>query len=98
MPLPRYLTRPLSWLRAGYPAGASPHGDVPLIALAPSPAAQSGSPNMENFKPTVPPSLPVTPSGETPWIANSPGGRARRSPEPPIPHSRPASPKGSLLA
>jgi hypothetical protein len=43
MPLPRYLTKPLRWLRASYPAGASPHGYVPLIALAPSPAAQPGS-------------------------------------------------------
>jgi len=40
MPLSSYLTKPLRWLRAGYPSGAPPHGHVPLIALMPSPAAQ----------------------------------------------------------
>ena len=40
MPLSSYLTKPLRWLRAGYPKGAPPHGHVPLIALMPSPAAQ----------------------------------------------------------
>jgi Protein of unknown function (DUF3349) len=39
MSLPSYLTRPLTWLRAGYPSGAPRHGYVPLIALIPSPAA-----------------------------------------------------------
>jgi hypothetical protein len=41
MPLPSYLTKPLRWLRAGYPAGAPRHGYVPLIALMPGPAAQA---------------------------------------------------------
>ena len=40
MPLWSYLTKPLRWLRAGYPSGAPPHGYVPLIALMPSPALQ----------------------------------------------------------
>lgn len=40
MPLSSYLTKPLRWLRAGYPAQAPPHAYVPLIALMPSPAAQ----------------------------------------------------------
>ena len=40
MPLSSYLTKPLRWLRAGYPPGAPPHGHVPLIALMPSPATQ----------------------------------------------------------
>ena len=40
MPLSSYLTKPLRWLRAGYPSGAPPHGHIPLIALMPSPAAQ----------------------------------------------------------
>ena len=43
MPLSSYLTKPLRWLRAGYPAGAPRHGYVPLIALMPSPAAQAGN-------------------------------------------------------
>jgi hypothetical protein len=40
MPLPPYLTKPLRWLRAGYPPEAPPHGHVALIALMPSRAAQ----------------------------------------------------------
>jgi len=40
MPLPSYLTKPLRWLRAGYPSEAPPHGYVPLIVLMPTPAAQ----------------------------------------------------------
>jgi len=40
MALPSYLTKPLRWLRAGYPPEAPPRGHVPLIALMPSPAAQ----------------------------------------------------------
>jgi hypothetical protein len=44
MPWPSYLTKPLRWLRAGYPAGAPRHGYVPLIALMPSPAAQTEDP------------------------------------------------------
>jgi hypothetical protein len=40
MPLSSYLTKPLRWLRVGYPTGAPPHGHIPLIALMPSPAAQ----------------------------------------------------------
>jgi hypothetical protein len=39
LPLPSYLTKPLRWLRAGYPQ-APLHEHVPLIALMSSPPAQ----------------------------------------------------------
>ena len=41
MSLPPYLTKALRWLRADDPQGAPRHGYVPLIALMPSPAAQT---------------------------------------------------------
>jgi len=44
MSLSSYLTRPLRWLRVGYPAGAPRHGYSPLIALMPSPATQTKDP------------------------------------------------------
>jgi len=44
MSLSSYLTKPLRWLRAGYPALAPRHGYVPLIALMPGPAAQIEDP------------------------------------------------------
>jgi hypothetical protein len=44
MSLSSYLTRPLRWLRAGYPPEASRHGYLPLIALMPSPATQTEDP------------------------------------------------------
>jgi hypothetical protein len=37
------LTRPLRWLRAGYPARAPRYGHVPLIALMSGPAPQPGN-------------------------------------------------------
>jgi hypothetical protein len=44
MSLSSYLTKPFGWLRAGYPARTPRHGYVPLIALMPSPAAQTDNP------------------------------------------------------
>jgi hypothetical protein len=44
MSLSTYLTRPLRWLRAGYPKAAPRHGYIPLIALMPCPAAQTENP------------------------------------------------------
>lgn len=57
MSLSSYLTKPLRWLRAGYPALASRHGYVPLIALMPGPAAQIEDPtDTEDFlAPLTPP-------------------------------------------
>ena len=49
MPLSSYLTKPLRWLRAGYPAQAPPHAYVPLIALMPSPAAQVEGPAVRSM-------------------------------------------------
>ena len=43
MSLPSNPTKPLRWLRAGYPSGTPRHGHVPLIALMTSPAAQIGN-------------------------------------------------------
>jgi len=44
MPLPSYCTKPLQWLRAGYPPEAPRHGYIPLIALMPSAATQIEDP------------------------------------------------------
>ena len=44
MSLSSYLTGPFRWLRAAYPAGARRHGDIPLIALMPSPVTQIEDP------------------------------------------------------
>jgi hypothetical protein len=44
MSLMSSLTRPLRWLRAGYPPGSPRHGYIPLIALMPGPAAQIEDP------------------------------------------------------
>jgi hypothetical protein len=44
MSLSSYLTKPLGWLRAGCSARAPRHGYVPLLALMPSPAAQTEDP------------------------------------------------------
>ncbi len=41
MPLSLYLTRPLSWLRAGYPRGTA-QWVRPLDRLVPGPPAQPG--------------------------------------------------------
>jgi hypothetical protein len=41
MSLSSSLTRPLRWLRTGYPEEAPRHGYIPLIALVPSPATRS---------------------------------------------------------
>ncbi len=44
MSLSSHLTRPLRWLRAGYPPAAPRHGYLPLIALMSSPATQIQDP------------------------------------------------------
>jgi hypothetical protein len=44
MSLLSYLTRPLRWLRAGYPPRAPRDGYLPLIALMPNPATQTKDP------------------------------------------------------
>jgi hypothetical protein len=51
MPLSSSLTKPLRWLRAGYPAQAPRHGYVPLMALMPGPAAQAVHPPDEHEHP-----------------------------------------------
>jgi hypothetical protein len=57
MSLSSYLTKPLGWLRAGYPARAPRHGYLPLIALMPSPATQSEDPLDEDEHPASKPDL-----------------------------------------
>jgi len=41
MSLPSWLSKPVSWLRAGYPKGAPRHGYAPLLALMPSKAVEA---------------------------------------------------------
>ncbi len=51
MPLPPYLTRPLSWLRTGYPPGTA-NGYVPLIASCPArPRSPAAFPMPVNSRP-----------------------------------------------
>jgi hypothetical protein len=57
MSLSSYLTRPLGWLRAGYSVRTPRHGYVPLIALMPSPAAQTGDSLDEDEHPAGNPHL-----------------------------------------
>jgi len=40
MSLPSWLSKPVRWLRAGYPHGAPRHSYVPLLALMPSKAVE----------------------------------------------------------
>ncbi len=53
MSLSSYLTKPLRWLRAGYPSGSPRHGHVPLIALMASPAARTGNPPHADERPVL---------------------------------------------
>jgi hypothetical protein len=57
MSLSSYLTKPLRWLRAGYPTLAPRHGYVPLIALMPGSAGEiEDPPDIEEFgAPLTPP-------------------------------------------
>jgi hypothetical protein len=42
------LTRPVTWLRAGYPRHAPEHGYIPLIALMPAKAKTDSPAHGEN--------------------------------------------------
>jgi hypothetical protein len=49
------LSKPVRWLRAGYPQGAPRHGYVPLLALMPSRSEAENPPEAgEDLVPRIP--------------------------------------------